>query len=143
MKKSTILFVALVYIISFLIVGLFGIAVKGYHEVIYVDDIKITVPEQGITINDKTDYEAENIEYYFTTKYSAGLIVQLKAEVLPAETSFPDISVVYDTEQSAYTVNVVDGFYIHVAFNKKASCTFRVQSTDGNKLQVPVEILAR
>ena len=142
MKKSTILFVALVYIISFLVVGLFGIAVKGYHEVIYVDDIKIVVPEQGVTITDKTDYEAETIEYSFATKYKAGLIVQLKAEVLPAETSFPEISVVYDMEQSAYTVDVVDGYYIHVAFNKKASCRFAVQSTDGNKYQVPVKIIA-
>ena len=144
MKKSTIFALVLVYIISFLAVGLFGIATKGYHEVIYVDSIKIDCPDLGDKIKDKTDYRDENPTYKYVAQYEEGLIVRLKAEVYPVETSFPKIAVVYDTEASVgfYTITVVDDYYIHIEFEQIGRALFSVQSTDGKKLQVPVQVTA-
>ena len=47
------------------------------------------------------------------------------------------------TKKRKVRKNIPSGVaHIHATFNKEATCSFMVQSTDGNKLQVPVKILA-
>ncbi len=144
MKKSTILLVVLVYIVSFLVVGLFGISIKGYNKDIYVDEIKIVVPTQeGIDIQDVTDYTKTKKDYKFIVTYKEDMIVQLKAEVYPTNTTFPNINVVYDEEQTAFAVDIVDQFYLNITFQGAGTVAkFSVESTDGQKYQVPVTVAA-
>lgn len=150
MKKSTIFLVAVVYIVSFIIVGFFGISIKGYFEDIYVEEIRITCPEQGVTIRDATDYddvdEAGHVRSYdfrtfFENKEGNGMEILLKAEVYPLNTSFKNVDVVYDEDQSSYKPRV-EGSYIHVEIYKSSVSSFAVQSTDGKKYQVRVKIAA-
>ena len=149
MKKSTILVVALVYIVSFLIVGLFGMSIRASEKDVYVENIKITCPEQGIKINDLTDYEQEPtfenpFLYKFNTDFvEGGLTVQFKAEVLPLETTFKNVVVSYDRNQTIFTIEMVDIYYINVHFNGKGTSRFSVKSTDGKDYTVNVQLRAR
>lgn len=140
MKKSTFLIVALVYIVSFIIVGLFGASIKGYDPIIYVESISLTVPQQATAITDKTSSQDE-YDYYYAAKYKEGMIITLKAEVKPDNTTYPEVDVSYDETQTVYTVSVVDNVFIYVSFAKKGTATFVVESTDGMKLQTSVKIL--
>ena len=149
MKKSTILLVVAVYIVSFLIVGFFGIQARGYFKDVYVEDIKLICPEQTVKVEDmgvqKDDSTGEEY-YFFKTKYQSnegqGIKVVFKAEVYPLETSFKAINVIYDDGQSAYSATIVDDYYIHLQINKKAMCRFSVESTDGKKFQKEVRVAA-
>ncbi len=149
MKKSTILLVAVVYIISFIIVGFFGISARGYFKDVYVEDIKMICPEQAVKVDNMgtiTDPDTGKDYYYFKTKFAkndgAGIKVIFKAEVYPLETSFKAINVVYDESQTVYSATIVDDYYIHLQINKVGMCRFAVESTDGKKLQREVRIAA-
>ncbi len=119
-------------------------------EDVYVEEIKIILPEQTLDIEDRSETKDGKTEYEFSTHFNEnggeGITVVLKAEVYPTNTSFKRVEVVTDEQEEGvepmYTVNIVDMYYIHVHFNTSARAKFAVQSTDGNKLQVPVTIFA-
>jgi len=143
MKKSTIFVVILIYIVSVVVVGLFGISIKSYDPKVYVDDIKISVvADQGFNIVDNTDYNVKPISYDFATIYQKEMTVKLKASVEPANTSFPNVAVEYDTKQEVFTVEVVDKVYINVHFAEGGSAKFTVLSTDGKKVAHKVKVNA-
>ena len=148
MKKSTILVVALVYIVSFLIVGLFGMSIRALEKDVYVEKINITCLEQGINIEDLTDYNQEPdfdnpFLYKFRTDFNEGLTVQLKAEVLPIETTYKNIILSYSQEQTVFSAEIVDVYYINVHFNEKGTSRLSVKSTDGKDYTVSIQIRAR
>ena len=81
--------------------------------------------------------------YKFIVTYKEDMIVQLKAEVYPTNTTFPNINVVYDEEQTAFAVDIVDQFYLNITFQGAGTVAkFSVESTDGQKYQVPVTVAA-
>ena len=66
------------------------------------------------------------------------MIVQLKAEVYPTNTTFPSINVVYDEEQTAFDVDIVDQFYLNVTFQGAGTVAkFSVESTRTAKGLLP------
>ena len=95
MKKSTIFLIILVYIVSFIIVGLFGIQTRAYDEIIYVESISLKVVS-GPIVNEK--YEEERNLYTFYTYYDDDLTIQLKAEVLPANATNKAVKLNQETE---------------------------------------------
>ena len=148
MKKSTILIVALIYIVSFIVVGFFGVAIRGYDKVNYVDYIELKVPEQGVEYKDLTNYEVEPLhrEYDYQMKFvnveGDGMLFILQAQVYPTNSTYKKIDLNYEQKDSFFTLEIQNDYYIHVHIKKKANIKFKVQSTDGKKLEVPVDILA-
>lgn len=152
MKKSTILLIAVVYIVSFLIVGFFGIAVKGYNKVIPVDSIAVIDPDNGLKIDDKSKYLTEevkkdwNTDYYFTAMYDSELTVRLEARVLPADTTYPKVKLITESDYSVaspYTIELKEDVIAVITF-KKAETTkvwFAFESTDGEKLQAKIVVI--
>lgn len=149
MKKSTILVVILVYIVSFLVVGIFGISIRALDKDVYVDSITISVPEQGIKIEDKTDttqvptFDNPYLYKYNTDFKEGGITVQLKATVLPANTTFPNIQIAYNENQEVYSAEIVSVYYINVHFYSSGTAKLSVKSTDGKDYRVDVQIRAK
>ncbi len=110
MKKSTIIVLVIVYIVSFFLVGLLGQAVRAYDPVVYPESIVLVEPDGIATV--QTDVKDPNnsskilYDYYFVVNpYQHGMSVTIKATVKPDNTSFPNVS--YIKDESNDTFNLV------------------------------------
>ena len=68
MKKSTILLLAVVYIVSFFIIGLLGHAIRNYNPEIYPESIEVIDIDSKTTMSkDVTDETTGELlfDYYF------------------------------------------------------------------------------
>ena len=103
MRKSTILVLVIVYVLSFLAIGLLGQAVRAYNPTIYPESITITEVDgiAKVTKDAKGGYD-----YYFTVRnYKDGTALRLKAEVKPENTSYPDVDFIKDDTDTTFSLN--------------------------------------
>ncbi|MCR5308619.1 MAG: hypothetical protein K6E21_00715 [Bacilli bacterium] len=138
MKKSTIFLIILVYIVSFIIVGLFGIQTRAYDEIIDVESISLKVVS-GPIVNEK--YEEDRNLYTFYTYYDDDLTIQLKAEVLPANATNKAVKINQETKLAAF--EVVEDVFVNITVNEGGygAIEFDVVSTDGKDLEVHARLL--
>ena len=71
MKKSTILLLAVVYIVSFFVIGLLGHSIRNYNPEIYPESIEIVDPDNRTTMTrDTKDPDTGELlyDYYFVYK---------------------------------------------------------------------------
>lgn len=138
MKKSTIFLLILVYIASFIIVGLFGIQTRAHNEIIYVDTITLKAIDEEFV---ESKYNESKNQYTFRTYYDDNLIVKLKAEVLPANATNHSVKVNVSTDLA--TFEIVDDVYIYIAIKEDGYgfIDFDVVSTDGNDTKVGAKLL--
>lgn len=140
MKKSTILIVSLFYVISILAVGLYGVAVRAYDSKKYVESIEIYDPDDGATgLKKKTPNDS--CDYYYNVSYVDGLNVRLEARVLPGDTTYKELTYLYDENSTVFNLSI-ENTTINIHFNKKGAARFTAESTDGNKVQTRVLVIA-
>lgn len=138
MKKSTIFLLILVYIVSFIIVGLFGIQTRAHNEIIYVDNITLkAVDEDAVQMK----YDEKTNLYKFVTYYEDNLIVKLKAEVLPANATHSAVKVNASTDLA--TFEIVEDVFINITISEGGygAIEFDVVSTDGNDFSVAAKLM--
>lgn len=153
MKKSTILLVLVVYIISFFIVGLLGISIKSNYEMNYVNEILVTPMEEQIglvevshervelTQNVDEEYRRFENSYTYSIDYQKGLVVKLRVKVVPDNSTYTKFDLV--TEPSDYiSFEIKDETLVYITFNKRRAANFTLESTDGNKTPTNVSVLA-
>ena len=88
MKKSTILLLVVVYILSFFIIGLLGHSIRSYDPTILPESVELIDVDSRMTVY--KDYREYN--YYFVCRsYVEGTKVRLKASVKPDDTSYQDV----------------------------------------------------
>lgn len=144
MKKSTILALVIVYIVSFLVVGLLGIAIRGYDPIIYVDDIVVSDPDNGAYM--KKGDPGEGYDYWYKSIiHEDHVSLRIKATVLPENTTYPNLDFEVE-ENSYYTFTTEEGKYGIVNFHDlnpadPVTCRIVIKSTDGKKLQKTVGII--
>lgn len=142
MKKSTIFLLVLVYIVSFIIVGLFGIQVRAHDQIIYVDSITLRAVDE---VNVHTVYDEENKIYKFWTYYpeNENRKVQFVTEVLPANATNRDVQVIFDSPNVREVK--VENEFIDIYLNEGGIGTidFSVVSTDGNNLTIDAKLTIR
>jgi len=139
MKKSTIFLVLLVYIASFIVVGLLGIQVRAHNEIIYVEDIKLApVNPDAFIVN---EYSEEKERYEFWTYYEEGMILQFKASVYPANVTNSAVKVTCGS--TVADVYVTDNCFVNVVLKEEDTVTinFDVISTDGMDFKVSASLI--
>ena len=141
MKKSVVLIISLIYIIAVVVVSLIGVKIKGVDEKIYVDHITISDPDNGARMTE-LDPSLVDEDYYFTTTYQEGLVVRVKAQVYPENSSWPNVTYFYDTENTIFSIEQGESNIANIYFLKRGTAIFTVESTDGNKIQTTVRIRA-
>lgn len=135
MKKSVLLIVSIIYIISIVIVGFIGIKPKVFNEKIYVQDIVFRFDEN------LKEGESDNpdIDYYFTIKNVENLTFTITAQVVPNNATnkectfakadesktFYDVSTKYEGEATTATIQCIGS-------NLLRTISLKVSSTDGN-----------
>lgn len=132
MKKSTIFLILLVYVASFIIVGLFGIQVRAHNEIVYVDSISLSPVNSEAFVNYRYD-EAEK-KYKFIAYYEDDLVIQLKANVSPANATNGAVKVSYDSVIA--DIEVSESVFITINVKDGGAIDFSVVSTDGLDLTV-------
>ena len=106
MKKSTILLLAIVYIVSFLLVWLLGQAVRAYDPVVYPTSIELVEPDgRAKLIENPSEETKKQFEYYYVVNpYHEGMSISMKATVKPDNTNFPNVSFIYDESNTSFNL---------------------------------------
>lgn len=113
MKKSTILLLVVVYVISFFLIGLLGNAIRNYNPIIDPESIEIVDIDNKMTkYTDRVvTEEVDGVEvktlynYWFVFKgYKHNDTVRLKANVKPDNCSYPDVLFYKDTTNQTFTI---------------------------------------
>ena len=156
MKKSTIFLLALVYIASFLIVGIFGINIKNYDSIAYIDRINIeiaatqvakvnpTIPNGMKVEEDEVRHCSCLVRYYYVEKTTDGqiqTIVRVKAAPYPTNATTTELRFVANEQSDVATVTQEDNYYFNVSFKIKGSFKFDVYSTDGYGAHTTVKFM--
>lgn len=103
MKKSVILIIAAVYILSVCIVGFFGIKMRMYNETINVESITIT----SVTLNDsdiewKIASDGTKAIARELTEPNAVLTFKVYYEVLPLDATDKTVDLVYQENDNGF-----------------------------------------
>lgn len=104
MKKSTVLLLAVVYIVSFLIIGLLGHSIRNYDPVYYPESIELSDPDNKTNMSKDVkdpDTGVHLYDYYFVfLNYSAGMSMRVHAEVKPDNCTYPNVTFTKDEKSS-------------------------------------------
>ena len=108
MKKSTILLLVLVYIVSFFVIGLLGHSIRNYDPEIYPESIEIIDPDNRTTVSkDTTDPDTGELlyNYYFVYKnYKSWDSVRIKANIKPDNCTYPDVKFTKDISDTSFKI---------------------------------------
>lgn len=94
MKKSTILLVIVVYIVSFFIVGFMGIQLRSAYSVSYINEIRVEPTEQTevtlkedkkVTHGDESDPKTYSVthDYKYFAMYKKGMSLVFNVIIVP------------------------------------------------------------
>ena len=112
MKKSTILLLAVVYIVSFFIIGLLGHSIKTYNPEIYPESIEVIDPDNRTTVS-KDIYDSKTGElqyhYYFVlTNYRNGDSVRIKSTIKPDKCTYPNVKYIKDASNTTFNLDTIE-----------------------------------
>lgn len=127
MKKSTILLLVVVYILSFFIIGLLGHSIRSYDPTILPESVELVDVDNRMAVY--KDYREFN--YYFVCRsYVEGTKIRLKANVKPDDTSYKDVRFFKDDSTTDFNLltyetnpDEVEQNFVIVTLNIKPSDT--------------------
>ncbi len=100
MKKSTILIIVAVFLISVFVVGIFGLQSIPYEQIVYIEQIiptTITFDSNEGTIEKKIYYSEDDGGYYYVTipnrNYRQGMSVMVNYDLKPTDATNKRLSV--------------------------------------------------
>lgn len=114
MKKSTVLLLIVVYILSFFLIGLLGHSLRTYNEPeVYPEAVELSDPDEKTELTLKpVDEDTGEIlcDYYFLLReYQPGMSVRIKATVKPENCTYPDVHFIKDEQ------NLDFNLYSHIS----------------------------
>ena len=152
MKKSTILLLVIVYVLSFLIIGLLGQAVRAYDPVIYPESMEVVEVDNIATVQRDVIFGTKKYDYYFVVRnYKDGTAVRLKAVVKPDNTSYPNVDFIKDKTDTSYNLDTkendatIEKNFAVITLNETPdpvlTTNFMVSTTTpGNKITLKIAI---
>lgn len=113
MKKSTILLLAVVYILSFLVISLMGHSIRNYNPIIEPESIELIDPDNKTTrtINvEDPDHPGEILyDYNFVYEhYENNNSLRLRAVIKPDNCTYSKVSFVKDETNDNFNLNTHD-----------------------------------
>ena len=155
MKKTIVIVILVVYIASIAVVNFFGLAIKEFEGVEYVQEIKCN----GITIMDENQksYGVDKInedglpEYRFKfvngeyTKDPESLannpnVVRIDYEVIPHTADGSQVKFVFEEKNYVHFDEATQTF---VFLRNNRSLTVTIESTDGSNVKTTIVIKSR
>lgn len=153
MKKSTILLLLVVYVVSFFLVGLLGVSIRSNYILNYVNEITVELMEdqpniretkhERVDLTENADEEHKRYEntYNFFTRYQENLIVKFRVKVLPVKSTYSNFT--FTTKEDEYIeYEIKDETLIYITYKARGTTMFTLESQDGNKTQTTVTVTA-
>jgi len=108
MKKSTILLLVVVYIVSFFVIGLLGHSIRNYNPEIYPESIEVMDPDNKTTmsrdVKDETTGELLYHYYFVYRNYKYGDSVRIKAIVKPDKCTYPNVDFLKENSDTSFKI---------------------------------------
>lgn len=157
MKKSTILFLVVIYIAAFFVVGLIGISIRSHYQMNYVSEITVEKMSNNSSLvlnesdgyireeivnEDDPDHARYNNNYHFDVDFEPNLVLQFKVVVKPDDSTYSDFVVSSSSKETIGKVEKNDDSTVYVYIYKAKDFNFQIVSTDGNKVTTKVAISA-
>ena len=140
MKKSVVILIALIYVVSIALVSFFGLQFKVFNEIIPVESIEL--------LNKPTDYqektnsetgELEIIPYFVISPNANGeRVFQIEVRVHPDDATDKKVEYSYDTSKTFVTVSE-DGL---VRFERAGAVTVYITPADNSDVKIKLIIIA-
>ena len=135
MKKSVVILILVIYLVSVALVSFFGLQYKTFDEVIYTESIEF--------LNDDIKTLEEDGSLYAVVRKdeSTGLwTYQIKYRVYPDNATNSEVEYIYDTQTPGVTLDPETGV---VTFDRKGALTVTIKPKDGTDISATVTIRAR
>lgn len=157
MKKSTILFLVVIYIAAFFVVGLIGISIRSHYQMNYVSEITVEkmgnnstlvlrdddgFKQEEIVSVDDPDHARYNNFYHYNVDFEPNMVLQFKVVVKPDDSTYSDFDIFAKSKETVGKVEKNDDSTIYVYIYKARDFVFDIVSTDGNKVTSEVKISA-
>ena len=132
MKKSVVMMIGIIYVLSVALVSFFGLQYKIYNEKVYVERIEI--------LNSDVKIDDEGMKYVTIRPDESGnRIYQLEWRVYPDNATNKTVDFIYDSQNTNVTIDETTGV---VTFQKKGSIKIQIMATDGSGVSEIIEIAA-
>ncbi len=132
MKKSVVMMIGIIYVLSVALVSFFGLQYKIYNEKVYVERIEI--------LNSDIKIDGDGGKYVTIRPNENGdRIYQLEWRVYPDNATNKAIDFIYDTQNTNVTVDEATGV---ITFQKKGAIQIQIMATDGSGVSETIEIAA-
>lgn len=163
MKKSTILILLIVFVLSVVIVGIFGMKIMSYNVKVYIDEItptQIILNDDNYTVytyypdGSDSKYQIRNVStetqpntYSVAVSYYEGLTLIADYEVTPNDATNRNlkITVTYDSAVGNLGDGVAESESVSlnkntITFKQAADITVTFSSTDGSNVRMRLNI---
>lgn len=131
MKKSVVLLIGLVYIISVVVVGVIGIKMHIYNETIYVTDIECSIrglePTSGKGNYSGTDYDY----YYFIDNCEPNVTFEVHSDAKPSNATNGHVRYYINENNNVSLQTSEENNIAFLTFKDDAFIFVRISPTDG------------
>lgn len=151
MKKTSVIAVGLIYLVSIILVGFFGVRLKVYNPVIYVEKIVWNYSEfentKGFKVEIPTEEEKmQGVDYDAKLKYGTfgeinSFLINIKCYVEPMNATDTKLNYYLNiSDKFDVTINKKDDNTADIVFNEATTAYLVVKSTDGRDLSYVIKI---
>ena len=151
MKKTSIIAIALIYLVAIILVGFMGVKMKVYDPVIYAEKIVWNSTEfennkQFKVEKDKTKLTEEGIDAdakleYVVFEFAQPITLNIKCYCEPTNATNTVLDYYFDnTGLESVSLNIKTDNTADITFNSAAAFTLYVKSTDGKGVQYSIRI---
>ena len=151
MKKTSIIAIALIYLVAIILVGFMGVKMKVYDPVIYAEKIVWNSSEfennkQFKVEKDKAKLEADGIYTdakleYVVFEFTQPITLNIKCYCEPTNATNTLLDYYFDNTGIEYvSLNIKADNTADLTFNKAAAFTLFVKSKDGKEIQYSIRI---
>lgn len=128
MKKSTILILLIVFVVSVLVVGIFGMQSVPYEQILYVKQIVPTSVTSMIGSSQDLQIQTDENGYYVMLPYEEGLELLINYELKPADCTNKNVKVVIVYPVKNQPAELTERNTI--LFNRKGAIHLQYSATD-------------
>ncbi len=151
MKKSSVIAIGLIFLASIVLVGFFGIRLKIFDPVVYVEKIEWNYSEFNdeskfrVTLYSEEEKLANNYEYDAELKYISyvpieDLTFNFKCYGTPLNATNSKLTYKLNINNSKIVLNVKDDNTADITFNMMTSVNLIAKSSDGRDVTYTIKI---
>lgn len=136
MKKSVVLIIGLIYIVSVVIVGFIGLQMRVYNPTIYVTDIVCTVTNFTPTELGEDYMKKNGWDYYYVLPVTGDdITIEVRCRVIPEDATESLVDFFIDAKDKDYVTLTYSNNIASITFKEDSAYRIKVKSTDGTNVE--------